>query len=112
MSSGRVFQNRAANTGNARSPTVDRCVRGMSNRSVDDVFALHRSSPTETGVVTQPGLRPTRRYSQWRGHGGRVGGGGFEPLTCLQGNPGIRTKPQRKFFGEGVRYPSILLQPT
>jgi hypothetical protein len=42
------------------------------------------------------------------------GGGGVEPppLLASRTTPGIRTKPQRNFFGKGVGVPSILLQPT
>jgi hypothetical protein len=44
--------------------------------------------------------------------GEATGGGGLNPPLASRITPGIRTKPQRYFFGKGVGYPIILLQPT
>jgi hypothetical protein len=35
-------------------------------------------------------------------------GGGFEPPLATRITPGIRTKPQRNFFGKGVGVPHYL----
>jgi hypothetical protein len=47
------------------------------------------------------------KKKHWRGQGG-VWGGGLNPPLASRITSGIRTKPQRNFFGTGVGVPHYL----
>jgi hypothetical protein len=81
---------------------------GAERRSGNGNGAVSGSPKNWWSVERHFSPLPLRSHALVTGRGGGVGGGLNPPPLASRITPGIRTKPQRNFFGKGVGVPQYL----